>query len=113
GPTVLTTEVYDLSDYARVTVSYDRWLYSTGNDPWTFEYSTNGGSTWTALESVAGTTSAAWTTRSFNLVAPTSQMRFRWTISDNPNNSVAEGGVDSFKIVGTNCTPTCYANCDG
>jgi hypothetical protein len=113
GPTVLLSSVYDLSTYPRITVSYNRWLYSSGSDPFTFEYSTNGGSSWTVLESVTGTTTASWEARSYDIASPTANMRFRWTISDNPNNSVAEGGVDSFSITGITCGGTCYANCDG
>jgi len=113
GPTTLLSSVYDLSAYPRITVSYQRWLYSSGSDPWTFQYSSNGGTTWTTLESVGGTTSAAWTAKSFDIAAPTTTMRFKWTLSDNPNDSVAEGGLDQFAITGLICPTTCYANCDG
>jgi hypothetical protein len=43
-------------------------------------------------------------------------MRFRFSIQDQPNNSVTEGGLDAFKIrvvdCGVTCEP-CDANCDG
>ena len=113
GPTTILTSVYDLSGYPRVTVSYQRWLYSSGSDPWTFGYSTDGGSTWTNLESLGGTSTAAWTARSFTLTNLTATTRFRWTLSDNPNNSVAEGGLDQFILTGVTCPGGCYANCDG
>jgi hypothetical protein len=113
GPTTLTSNIFDLSAYPRITVSYQRWLYSTGADPMSFEYSSNGGTTWTVLESTQGTATTAWTLRSFDIPAPTSTMAFRWRISDSPNDSVTEGGVDSFAITALVCSNACYANCDG
>jgi len=113
GPTVLTTGVYDLSAYPSVTVSYARWIQSINGvlDTLRFEYSTNNGSTWTLLENAS--TAAGWVTVSHNLTGLTSQTRFRWIATDNPNDSVTEAGVDAFKIVGVTCGTPCYANCDG
>ncbi|MFN0131620.1 MAG: hypothetical protein ACKVW3_03660 [Phycisphaerales bacterium] len=114
GPTTLTTGVYNLSAYPSVEVSYARWIQSINGvlDTLRFEYSTNNGGTWTLLENAA--TTAGWNVVTFTVAAPTAQTRFRWIANDNPNDSVTEGGVDRFRIVGFTCgTATCYANCDG
>jgi hypothetical protein len=112
GPTTLTTGVYDLSSYGKIDVQYARWFRSVNGTPdsMVFEVSSNGGQTWTMLETTGS--AVGWNTRSFEVVAPTSQMRFRWVVSDNPNDSVTEAGLDAFKITGYAC-PQCYANCDG
>jgi hypothetical protein len=69
----------------------------------------NGG-TWTTLESTPS--APVWTLRTFPVANLASQVRFRWSVSDNPNDSVTEAAVDAFKLSGVQCNAACYANCD-
>jgi hypothetical protein len=112
GPTVLTTGAYDLTGFQSATVSYARYLEShNGNtDHLLFQLSADNGATWTTLESPGS--SPNWTVRTFNVPNLTSQVRFRWSVSDNPNDSVTEAAVDAFKLLGVQCAAPCYANCD-
>jgi hypothetical protein len=114
GPTTLTTTPYNLSGFGLATVSFARWFTTVNGvtDSMTFQYSTNG-TTWNTLQSTGNT--VGWQLQSINLppaaLTPTTQ--FRWNISDQPNDSVTEGGVDAFKLVGYSCSAACYADCDG
>jgi hypothetical protein len=113
GPTVLTSQVFDLSGFDSASVSYARWFSSFNGtlDTMTVEYSTNGGGSWTNLETIGN--NPQWVLQTFQLPTLTSQMQFRWVVSDNPNNSVTEAGVDAFRLIAISCTASCYANCDG
>ena len=113
GPTNLTTEAFDLSGYSQATVSFARWFVSTNGvvDTMPFQVSSDNGTTWTTLETA--TSSTGWVQRSFSVPVLSSQVRFRWSPKDNPNDSVTEAAVDAFKLVGYACTSSCYANCDG
>jgi hypothetical protein len=113
GPTVLTTNAFDLSGYASATVSYARYLESHNGvtDSLVFQVSSDNGANWTTLESA--TTQPVWTVRTFNVPTLTSQVMFRWSIADNPNDSVTEAGIDAFRLVAINCSSApCYPNCD-
>jgi hypothetical protein len=117
GPTVLTSRAYDLASYPTALVSFARWFTSTGGTPdaMTFEFSTDDGATWSLLETYNNSTSG-WSLRNFTFTNLSAHTRFRWSTSDNPNNSVTEAGIDAFKIIGVRCSPppaACYANCDG
>jgi hypothetical protein len=113
GPTVLTTGVYDLTPFSNATVSFARWIESVNGtpDPLLFQVSGDNGATWQTLETATNT--AGWRQVSFDVPALTSQVRFRWSVSDNPSNSVTEAGVDAFQLFGFACNSACYANCDG
>jgi hypothetical protein len=116
--------VLDLSGATGATVSYSRWYYCSDAppagstpaevDPLVVEVSADGGATWTTLETVSTVPSPnAWVQRSFALesVLPalTSQVRVRFSISDTPDNSITEAGVDDFTVT----TVLCVAPCDG
>jgi choice-of-anchor B domain-containing protein len=116
GPTVLTSPIYDLSalgDEARVRFAL--WYTNDdGDDPFEIEMSSNGGGSWTSVESVAGQ-GPAWSLRTFRVadhVAVTDQFRMRFTATDQPNNSVTEAAIDAFEIVRMTCD-SCRADIDG
>lgn len=104
GPSILTSPQFSLEDGDGI-VSYARWFYCddvgvVGADTMSVSISNDDGNTWVQLEAI-DTNAGAWVYKSFQVgsyVAPTATMRVRWTISDNPNNSVTEGGVDAFKV---------------
>lgn len=101
GPTRLISPVLDLSDSGDPLLSYARWFSNDDNDidRLTVEISDNGGASWTLVESVGGST--GWVLREIRVadyVAPNAQVRMRFSVSDNPNDSVTEAGLDAFSI---------------
>ncbi len=83
-------------------VSYARWVFSEVgiHDVLRVEVSNDGGANWTLVETV-GDTNSSWVNNSFfasDFITPTSQMQFRFSICDCPNDSVTEAGVDDFRI---------------
>jgi hypothetical protein len=114
GPTVLTTEVVDLSAANAPVVSYLVWFEiggTTPNDTLDISASNDGGQTWTAIESVSGTND--WESRTFDVasVFPNpDQFVMRFSVSDNPNNSVTEAALDAFRIVDADCAIGTFSN---
>jgi hypothetical protein len=101
GPTVLTSPTLDFSGGDGL-ISYERWFFTnTDNDSLVVEISNNGGASWTNVETVTRK-GGGWIAKTFRVsdrVAPTNQVRVRFSVSDNPNDSVTEAGVDSFQAV--------------
>lgn len=101
GPTILISPTFDLSDATEPTISYARWFFSDDNDidRLDVEVSNDNGTTWTIVESVPQ--SEGWIKQTFRLrdfITPTSQMKVRFSATDNPNDSITEGGIDAFSI---------------
>ncbi len=103
GPTYLISPVLNLAGGDAI-IEYYRWFYNGTqlNDAFWVEISNDNGATWTRVETVAFTGSEnRWVQRRFRVsdyVAPTAQVRVRFGTSDNPNDSVAEAGVDHFVV---------------
>ncbi|MCG3129404.1 MAG: hypothetical protein FLDDKLPJ_00131 [Phycisphaerae bacterium] len=101
GPTRLLSPTLDLSAPGEYVLSYARWFTNDDRDidRLTVELSNNNGSTWTTVESVGHFD--GWVQRTVNVadyVAPTAQVRVRFSATDNPNDSVTEAGVDAVSI---------------
>ncbi len=114
GPTNLSSPVLDLTALVDPRVSYARWHVSNGNDPFNFQISNNGGSTFATVETV--TNSSGWNTVEFRVsdhVAITDQMVFRFTSQDTPNGSITESGVDAFRVFDVVCGSGCPADLTG
>ncbi|HMN95779.1 MAG TPA: FG-GAP-like repeat-containing protein [Phycisphaerales bacterium] len=125
GPTILTSPLFDI-DGDDAIVSYARWFFCDdvgifGADELRVEVSNNNGANWTVVETTT-TNAGQWVVSDFrvsNFVEPSDQMRVRFWVSDNPNNSVTEAGIDAFRIEAYVCDddpkPTCLAdlNSDG
>ena len=118
GPTRLLSPVLDLSGAPEARVSYDRWLLSiTGDeDSLVTEVSNDNGANWVAVDTVTRAT-GGWRTHNFRVadyVAPTSEVRVRFSAQDSPNNSTTEAGIDGFRVTVPECVTiqSCYANCD-
>ncbi len=111
GPTQLLSPVIDATGGA-VLIRYAAWLYNDdGDDSLTVAVSNNGGSTWVNARSYLGLR-GGWFEDTFELgafVAPTANVRLRFSVADNPNNSITEAAVDSISVVtvggGGLCTP--------
>jgi hypothetical protein len=110
GPTVLTSPTFGLEGQDGV-VSYARWFYCddvgvTGADSLIVQVSNDNGANWVIVETVT-TNAGEWVPFSFTVgdfVTPTATMQVRWVVSDNPNNSVTEAGVDAFLVEVLSCT---------
>ncbi|GMU39016.1 MAG: choice-of-anchor B family protein [Phycisphaerae bacterium] len=99
GPTRLTSPILDIRDGGYV--EFAAWFSNDDNDAdrLTVEISNNGGTNWTLVESIGNTT--GWSVRRYNVadyVSPSSTMRFRFSATDNPNNSVTEAAIDAFEV---------------
>ncbi len=116
GPTRLLSPAYDLDGLEDVVISYARWFYNDDNDGDRLDVhvSDNNGASWTLVESVGGNT--GWVEHSFALadyVNATSQVRLRFSATDNPNDSVTEAAIDGLRIASYGCDDSCPADWNG
>ena len=115
GYTILYTDIYNLSEYDEVLLSYWRWYTnnlgnSPGTDIWSVQ-ATNDDLNWVDLENTTVSTNV-WTKKEFILSQfidfdVNDQVRFRFSVSDLLNDgdtgsgaSLVEGAVDDFKLEG-------------
>ena len=117
GPVQLVTPVFNLSGYSRAVLSYARWLTcDTGEDRINVEITSDGGTNWLPLETVAPT--AGWQKATFELssiVPLTSQVRLRFSVNDAADNSITEAAIDAINVLAYQCPQSCAAdfNADG
>ena len=112
GPTVLITDTVDLSSATSPTVSYAVWFESVNGTTDTLEISASndGGSTWVPVETITGT--SGWEPRSFlvnSLFATPNQFVLRYSVADQPNNSVTEAALDAFRIDDISCAAASWS----
>lgn len=126
GSTVLESPDLDVSS-GENWISYWRWYSNTsGSNPFqdTFliEISNNGGGSWSTLETVGPNTVEAdggWYESQFrvsDVIAPTSQVRLRFTASDTDPQSVVEAAVDGLRVRTYTCDDVgggCAGDLDG
>ena len=117
GPTRLTSPIYDLSGADEANISYARWFTNDDGDGDRLDVhvSNDGGVSWTLVESVAGQ-APEWITSEFRVadfVPPTSQVRLRFSATDNPNDSVTEAGIDALSIFTISCGAACRVDLTG
>jgi len=118
GPTRLVSPLLDLAASGEYEISYVRWFTNDDYDIDTFtvEVSNDDGADWVQVENVsAGGSGGGWVERSFRLgdfVARSAQVRVRFSVTDDPNDSVTEGGLDEFRVVRMACgaLPDCNRN---
>lgn len=114
GPTYLISPTMDLSAMTDPRVSYDRWHQTNASDPFRFQISSDGGNSWTTVETVTDT--PGWETKEFRVadfVALTGSVVFRFSSEDSPNNSIAESGIDAFRVFDVSCDNPCPADING
>jgi hypothetical protein len=107
GPTRLISPVYDLTGTVDPTVSYARWFNVDNNDEdrLTVQFSSNGGSSWTTVESTRST-GEMWVVPIIHIrdhVELTDSFRIRFNASDNPNDSETEAAIDAFLLEDVDC----------
>ncbi|MFZ9881038.1 MAG: hypothetical protein ACO3QC_06520, partial [Phycisphaerales bacterium] len=120
GITTLLSPVFNMSAMDEPLIEY--WFWYSNNlggapneDSMPVEISNNGGTSWTLLENVTQN-NGAWTKRSWRVrdfIAPTSNMRVRFVARDLNTGSLVEAGVDDFRVIDVDCTPSNPADLDG
>jgi len=115
GPTRLTSQTLDLAE-GDPYISYARWFTNDDNDIDRLDVhmSNNGGSSWVLVESVGH--DAGWNVHTFrvtDVIALTSNMKIRFSATDNPNNSVTEAAIDALLVINYGCESPCPADIDG
>ncbi|MEO1007393.1 MAG: GC-type dockerin domain-anchored protein [Planctomycetota bacterium] len=116
GPTRLISPVFDLSGATDPQLSYARWFRNDDQDidNMLIEVSDDGGASWSILEDVSDEP-VGWVVREFRIadVAElTDGFRVRFSVTDNPNDSVTEAGIDRFWIL-DDAGSSCPADIDG
>ncbi len=104
GPTVLTSPAMDLSPGGGI-ISYSYWLFNDDEtDALVVEISSNG-TDWVEARRYEGLL-GGWREDRFHsadFVAPSAATQVRFTIADNPNGSVTEAAIDSFRAETLSC----------
>lgn len=92
-----------------VEISYARWfVWRNGGteDFLAVEFSLNDGQTWATVETVSSTN--AWVHHSFRLsefpAVVGDQLRVRFSVSDDPSDSLTEAAVDEFRVAALWCS---------
>jgi C1A family cysteine protease len=119
GPTRLVSPVYELPADSVHRVRYAAWFRNyaiADDDHMVVEVSGDGGESWTLVENMVETN--GWTERLFTIdeyLPPGPQFRMRFSVTDDPNDSITEAAIDAFEIIRVGCTPRLIgdANCDG
>jgi hypothetical protein len=122
GPTLLTSPVLDLSQATDPMISYARWMYcddpsfTPAADYLDVRLSSDGGATWTTVEHIWA--EGDWVEHALavrDFMEPTAQVMIRFSVADNPNNSVTEAAVDAVLVYDLYCPPVNPGdlNCDG
>jgi hypothetical protein len=118
GTTTLISARYDMTGAVDPVVRYTRWFTNDqggspgdATDTFRIEASNDNGASWTMLEEVGAGTPLAWVPVEVPLgIAPTAQMRFRFTAADLGSGSLVEAGIDDFALIdeGQGCNdPAC------
>ncbi len=109
GPTRLVSPAYDLSGLDDPEVTYARWFTNDDGDQdsLTVEVSGDDGLTWHLVD--AATADTPWVRTGFRVLdhLPPSALgavRVRFSVSDQPNDSVTEAAIDAFSITSRVCT---------
>jgi hypothetical protein len=105
GKTTLLSPVFDASDLGSLTLRYQRWFSNRApapdGDEFRADVSTDGGSSWTNLETVSiGTDSWALVSVDLtSLVPATAAMQLRFVAEDVNAATYVEAGVDDVEIL--------------
>lgn len=119
GPTRLISPVMDVSGVPDPVLLYARWFYNDDQDQdrLEVEVSDDGGASWRLVESVSAAAGGElWIERSIRLadyVNLTSQFRIRFSVMDNPNNSLTEAAIDAVTVYDISCIAVGDGDYDG
>lgn len=105
GVTTVLTPVFDGTGLGSLGLQYERWFSnrapSQGDDEFRCDISTDGGSSWTNLETL-DVSVESWAEVSINLdpiLTPTSTMQIRFTAEDFGSNQYVEAGIDNVRLL--------------
>jgi choice-of-anchor B domain-containing protein len=105
GPTILTSPRIDMSGGHVYVLSYARWFTNDdGDDQMIVQISNDNGATWTQVDSTFNAN--GWVPvriRVNDVIQPTANMRVRFNVADQPNNSVTEGALDAVLVIAYVC----------
>ena len=109
GETTLLSSTYDMAGAASPVVRFYRWFTNDQgagagefSDRFIVDASNDNGVTWTTIETVGAGTPLEWVPVEISLagvVAPTSEMRFRFKAADLGAGSLVEAGIDEFSLI--------------
>lgn len=109
GEVILTSPVFNLTNYTDPYIDYDRWFFNDGgagsapNDQLVVEI-TNGGA-WVNVETITdGNQESQWVNNNFrvlNYTTLSANMQLRFRASDTGDGHLVEAGVDDFCVEGT------------
>jgi hypothetical protein len=121
GPTNLDSPLFDFSTASDPVICYARWIYCDdfmppAQDFLDVQLSYDGGTTWVTAEHVSG--AGGWERRELRVrdyVSLTAQVQLRFSVGDNPNNSITEAAIDAVRVYDLWCPAglPCDTNCDG
>ncbi|MBL8731118.1 MAG: VCBS repeat-containing protein [Planctomycetes bacterium] len=105
GPTDLVSPPIDFGGTDGF-ISYRRWFYCSTNDDTLTVWVSPNGSNWTLVETVTGPNMNQWIQHQFRVsdfITPSSTVRVRFRVADNPNNSTTEAAIDLFRAEAFSC----------
>jgi hypothetical protein len=112
GPTRLYTETVDLSTSYNPIVRYALWFTnSTNDDRLVVEASNDSGTNWVQIEDLGPFT--GWQAHQFRVrdyFPVPAQFVVRFSVADNPDNSITEAALDAFRIDDLTCTPATWTS---
>ena len=110
GPTQLISPLLDLSGTSDPVLRLAYWWGNDDQDgdPMDIEVSSDGGDTWTLIETISNVPAEwfEWSAYLADHVALTATVRIRISVSDNPNNSIDEAGIDAVEVFDVYCEPS-------
>lgn len=112
GPMTLQSPTLAAAGFG-LTVAARVWLVSEGEgapDVLVLEYSDDGGGSWTSVREWSGQVgwrdSEEWIP--WGASESASSVTLRWSISDDPNDSLTEAAIDEVRIVENRCAPLAW-----
>ncbi len=99
GPTDLISPQFNLSGTDAI-ITYSRWFFSSGSDQLVVSVTADGVN-WQTVEAVSNGNTNQWLVHSFRVgdfVNPSSTVRVRFRVMDQPNNDITEAAIDVFRI---------------
>jgi len=122
GPTRLISPTLDLGGASDAGLRYAWWFVCDDDLPpaqdfLDVEVSNDDGASWMLIESIVGT--EGWVEKTVyinDIIDPeplTAQMKIRFSVMDNPNNSKTEAGIDAVEVFDLACVVAATGDFDG